>query len=178
MIHNKDRSGWIGASDTSMVVGNWGTKTFSNWWAEKLGIQSNHFENAYTRAGTWYEGKILDHLGVDRRDRQILLPDLKLRVNLDGETHIIHEVKTHKSDLFKVTPTYWRQAQVEMFAAKKPLVIDAYRMEEADYQNYFNPIDPVRLSSHFVQYDQDWIEREYLPKLRYLADCLKRGVWP
>jgi len=41
LIQNQDRSGYVGASDTSMVVGNWGTKTFENWWLEKLGIRKN-----------------------------------------------------------------------------------------------------------------------------------------
>lgn len=178
MIHNKDRSGWIGASDTSFVVGNWGTQTWSNWWAQKLGVHSNHFDTIYTKTGSWYEGKILDAIGVKVRDRQILIPDLRLRVNLDGETDIIHEVKTHKSPEFKVTKQYWQQAQVEMFASKKPLEIVSYQLTEDDYLNWLNPIDPARLARHPVGYDVAWIEREYLPKLRALSICLEKGVWP
>ena len=37
MIHNHDRSGWFGASDTSTIMGNWATETFRKWWLEKLG---------------------------------------------------------------------------------------------------------------------------------------------
>ena len=32
MIADHDRSGWIGASDTAFVIGNWKTKTWENWW--------------------------------------------------------------------------------------------------------------------------------------------------
>ena len=31
MIQSNDRSGYIGASDTSIVVGNWNTKTFEKY---------------------------------------------------------------------------------------------------------------------------------------------------
>lgn len=178
MIHSKDRSGWIGASDTAFVVGNWGTATWASWWAQKLGIHSNHFDTIYTKTGTWYEGKVLDALGVNQRDRQILLPKYRLRVNLDGETSIIHEVKTHKAPDFKVTKQYWQQAQVEMFAAKKPLEIVAYQLVEDDYCNWFQPIDPDRISHHPIAYDGEWIDCIYLPRLCRLAECLRKRVWP
>ena len=178
MIHSKDRSGWIGASDTSFVMGNWQTSTWANWWSEKLGIKNNHFSTIYTKTGTWYEGKILDFLGVKKRDRQIKVPRLCLRVNLDGETSIIHEVKTHKSEKFHVSLAYWQQAQVEMFAAKKPLEIVAYQLREEDYINWFLPIDPDRITHHPITYDSAWIGEMYLPRLFRLAECLKKGVWP
>lgn len=178
MIHNKDRSGWIGASDTHFVVGNWITLTWANWWAQKLGIHSNHFETIYTKTGTWYEGKVLDALGVTKKDRQIVIPKYRLRVNLDGESTIIHEIKTYKAEKFFVTKQYWQQARVEMFAAKKPLEIVAYRLVEDDYFNWFQPIDLDRISHHPIAYDGEWIECKYLPCLCRLAECLKKGVWP
>ena len=30
----------------------------------------------------------------------------------------------------------------------------------------------------YGSYDEEWVEREYLPRLRYLAKCLKTGQWP
>ena len=41
MIKNNDRSKWFGASDTAMIMGNWETETFKNWWLVKLGIDLN-----------------------------------------------------------------------------------------------------------------------------------------
>lgn len=178
MIHDKDRSGWIGASDTSFVMGNWNTATWAKWWAEKLGIRSNHFETIYTKTGTWYEGKVLDALEVKKRDRQILIPRYRLRVNLDGETRMIHEVKTHKDPDFRVSKAYWQQAQVEMFAAKKPLEIVAYHLEAEDYLNWFRPVDMARLTHHPIPYDTEWIGCQYLPRLMQLSECLKKGGWP
>ena len=74
MITNKDRSGWFGASDTSFVIGNYNTKTFKNWWLEKLGIRQNTFVNKAMKVGTYYEHKILDTIPNIKKDRQILIP--------------------------------------------------------------------------------------------------------
>lgn len=178
MIHDKDRSGWIGASDTARVMGRWDTATFEKFWLEKLGLYRCNYENLSMKTGTYFEEKILGHLGVKRRDRQIRIPALRLRVNLDGETRIIHEIKTYGGDDFKVSRPYWMQAQVEMFSAKKPLEIVAYHLTEEDYQNWLSPIDSDRLSHYPIGYDENWVNEEYLPRLRYLAECLKRGVWP
>lgn len=178
MIHSKDRSGWFGASDTARIMGRWNTPTFDQFWLEKLGIYKSDFENLSMKTGTYFEGKILDYLGIKKRDRQIRISSLRLRVNLDGETKIVHEVKTYGKDEFKVSRPYWMQAQVEMFASKKPLEIEAYRLLEGDYQNWFSPIDPNRLSNHPINYDREWVNEKYLPRLEYLAECLKKGVWP
>lgn len=89
MIHSKDRSGWFGSSDTARIIGSWETATFEKFWLEKLGLYHSGFENLSMKTGTYYEGKILDFLEVRRRDRQIRIPSLRLRVNLDGEDKII-----------------------------------------------------------------------------------------
>ena len=105
MISNKDRSFYIGASDTSMVVGNWNTKSFENWWLEKLGLRKNTFSNEATKAGNNYEHKILDALEIPNleKDKQIIID--RLRVNLDGNTaDCIYEVKTYNSEKeFKIS---------------------------------------------------------------------------
>ena len=64
MISSQDRSFYIGASDTSMVVGNWNTKTFEKWWLEKLGLNKNDFTNEAMQTGTNYEHKILEALEI------------------------------------------------------------------------------------------------------------------
>ena len=181
MIQSQDRSYYIGASDTSMVVGNWNTKTFQNWWLEKLGLNKNSFSSEATKAGNNYEHKILDSLEIEtlHKDKQIIID--RLRVNLDGNTDTcIYEVKTHKSEKeFKVSKQYWRQAQVEMYASKiHKLFIVAYALEEQDYNNYFNEIDKKRIQLIPIEYDEKFIESEYLPKLQILSKCLKKGVFP
>lgn len=185
MIGSQDRSGWFGASDTAIIMGNWKTKSFKNWWLQKLGLSTSHFTSRAMNAGTYYEHAILDSIGVPRKDHQILIPELLLRVNLDGDSVLkIYEVKTHKAEKrFRVTKGYWQQVQVQMFAKRHEQLIApkacivSYGLLEADYRNFFNPIDLNRLKEHPIEYDRTFID-EYLPRLKYLRDCLKEGVFP
>lgn len=181
MIQSQDRSGFIGASDTSFVVGNWQTKSFENWWLEKLALNKNNFSNEATKAGNNYEHKILSALNIPELefDKQIIID--RLRVNLDGNTKdCIYEIKTHNIDKeFKVSKQYWRQAQVEMYAYNtRNLYIVSYALQESDYKNYFNEIDIDRIKFHKVDYDDNFINNEYLPKLKILMECLKNGTFP
>lgn len=181
MIQSQDRSYYIGCSDTSMVVGNWNTKTFEKWWLEKLGLYKNILKTNAMIAGTNYEHKILDALEIEglEKDKQIIIG--RLRANLDGNTNTcIYEVKTHSIDKeFKVSKQYWRQAQVEMYAAKiYKLFIVSYGLTEQDYINYFNEIDKERIKQSPVEYDKEFIEKEYLPKLKILEECLEKGEFP
>lgn len=185
MIQDHDRSGWFGASDTDHIMGNWKTKTFKSWWLTKLGLNDNHFSNRAMNAGTYYEHSILDHIGAQRKDHQIILPDLQLRVNLDGDgPRLIFEVKTHKAEKpFKVSKSYWRQVQVQIYAKNRiegcmPLAwIVSYGLTEEDYKNFFNDIDPERIKLHHITYDPAFIV-EYLERLAYLRECLLKGVFP
>ncbi len=178
MIKDQSRAGWFGASDTHYIMGNWDTDTFRKWWLVKVGaVKSNFSGNRYTKAGTVYEHRILDHLGIKQRDRQIRIKKFRLRVNLDGEDRVcIYEVKCLGE--VKISKQYWQQAQVEMFAAKKKLAIVIHKMSEGHYLNYFLPIDDEDISIHYIAYDKRWIEKEYLPRLKYLCRCLKKGRTP
>ena len=181
MIQNQDRSNYFGASDTSFVVGNWKTKTFEKWWLEKIGINKNNLSTEAMKAGNNYEHKILEALEIEglEIDKQIIID--RLRVNLDGNTSTcIYEVKTYNQNKeFKVSKQYWRQAQVEMYASGiYDLYIVAYGLNENDYNNYFNKIDKEKIQMIKVDYDEDFIKNEYLPKLEILTNCLKEGVYP
>lgn len=183
MITDHDRSGYFGASDTDKIIGNWKTKTWEKWWMQKIGINNDHFDNRFTVAGTNWEHRILDSLGLSdlEKDKQIIVEELKLRVNLDGNTPFrIKEVKTYQwKNAFKVPRKYINQVQVQMYASGiHEADIVAYGLEEADYDNFFRNIDNRRLKEIPVAYDQSWVETVYLPKLRILADCLQRGVMP
>ena len=184
MITDHDRSGWFGASDTDKIIGNWKTKTWERWWMQKLGINRDHFENEFTKAGTNWEHRILDSLGIPdlEKDKQIIIEDLRLRVNLDGNTPVrIKEVKTYQWEKGwnKTPPKYINQVQVQMFASGIfGADIVTYGLQPEDYKNYLREFDPNRLRQIPVGYDIPWIESVYLPKLEILADCLKRGVWP
>lgn len=184
MIQDHDRSFWIGASDTSYVMGNWKTATFSKWWLKKLGLEKENYETKAMKVGTVFEHKILDTLSrVREKDKQIIIPELGLRVNYDGTgKDYICEVKTSRNE-FKLSKAYKLQAQVEMFAWKykygvlPELEIAAYRVDENDYKNYFTPIDVNRLSLYPVEYDEKVIE-EYLEKLGELHKHIVEGTKP
>lgn len=182
MIADKDRSGYFGASETDKIIGNWKTATFEKWWMQKIGINRDHFDNKYTLAGTHYEHRILESLGIPMElDKQIILEDLKLRVNLDGnDADTIYECKTYGFEKgFKMPKKYIQQVQVQMFASglrKAKIVV--YGLKEEDYDNYFKPIDSERRDEILITYDERWINEVYLPKLKHLAQCLKEGRFP
>ena len=184
MITDHDRSGYIGGSDVQYVIGNWRTKTWEKWWMQKLGINNDHFENEFTKAGTNWEHKILDSLNLPdlKKDKQIIIEELKLRVNLDGnQPNRIKEVKTYQWEKgWKKTPQkYINQVQVQMYASRiYGADIVAYGLVPDDYINYLRAIDTMRLQQIPVAYDPKWIEQVYLPKHMILLDCLKRGAFP
>lgn len=183
MIASQDRSGYIGASDVQYVIGNWKTKTWEKWWMQKLGINQDHFDNRFTVAGTNWEHRILLSLQLPELelDRQFIIEDLRLRVNLDGNTpNRIKECKTYQwAKGFKCPQKYKNQVQVQMFGSKIfGADIVAYGLQEADYDNFLRDLDPARLQQIPVEYDPQWIETVYLPKHRILAECLKMGVFP
>jgi hypothetical protein len=185
VIADQDRSGWFGASDTAAIMGNWKTKTFGNWWMQKLGLDRDRFTSRAMNAGTYYEHAVLDAIGAPRRDHQIILPELLLRVNLDGDAPgRIWEVKTHGAEKgYKLTKAHIQQVRVQMYAKLRTekrvpeAEIVAYGLREEDYRSFFNDIDPERLTRHPVAYDGAFIEK-YLRRLEYLADCLRKGCWP
>lgn len=181
MIASKDRSYYIGASDTSYVVGNWKTKSFAKWYGEKQDIYSNDFTNVYMQAGTFLEHRILDHLNIKglEKDKQIIKG--RLRINLDGNTkNTIYEVKTHGvENVFKVSKRYREQVIVQMYGSSiKKAYIVSYGLENEDYNNFYRDIETNRLGFHEIKYDEDFINDIYLPRFNYLSKCLDKGVFP
>lgn len=185
VIESQDRSGYFGASDTAFIMGNWKTKTFQKWWLQKLGLNTDRYTSKAMNAGTYYEHAILDVIGSPRKDHQIIIPEYRLRINLDGDGFgRIDEVKTYNYEKgFKVTKGYWQQAQVQMYGKLKTekvipeTRIWAYGLLEEDYKNFFNPIDKERLKEHPIEYDNKFIDG-YLHRVIYLKDCLEKGVMP
>lgn len=180
MIADKDRSGYIGASDTGYVMRRWNTKTFEKWWMVKQGFAQESFSSDAMKAGTAYEHKILDALNIPglEKDKQIIKG--RLRVNLDGNTDTkIYEVKTHSAEkTFKVPADYRRQVNVQMYAfGVREAEIVAYGLEPEDYDNYFREIDPKRLTHHPIEYDEEFIA-QYVRRKDYLCKCLETGKWP
>lgn len=180
MISDKDRSGYIGASDTAAVMRSWDTKTFARWWRVKQGLETQDFASEAMMAGSAYEHRILDALGIPglEKDRQIIKG--RLRVNLDGNTQEkIYEVKTYRAGKpFRVPLAYRQQVNVEMYASGiYSACIVAYALEEVDYRNFYREIDAARLTVHEIPYDGEFI-RKYEKRMLYLGECLEKGIFP
>lgn len=182
MIASKDRSGWFGASDIDKIVGNWNTKTWLDWWLVKMGVAVNNIETVAMSTGTHKEHQILEFLSpFMETDKQIIIEDLRLRINLDGNVgKEIFEVKTHSAEKpYKTPKKHIQQVVVQMYGyGTKTAQIASYGLVEEDYKNYFLPIDKSRLILHPVEYDERFINEVFLPRITYLADCLTKGVLP
>ena len=191
MIADKDRSGYFGASDTHFIMGSFETETFKDFWKVKKGEIEMNIDNIYVKTGNVYEKPILNQLEKDldielEYDKQVIVEDLRLRVNLDSNTKdTIYECKTFKNLIFgKIPVAYEQQVIVQMFATglRKAYII-GYKLEEEDYESAIVdktalPIDAYRLSSHKIEYKEWWIENEYLPRLKYLVNCLNNDIQP
>jgi len=179
MIASQSRAGYIGASDTKYVMmKNWNTKTFEQWWRVKQGLDTSRVTNIYMETGTAFEHKITDLLNIEDTDQQII--DGRLRVNLDGiKDGVICEIKTHKvKPDWKPTKDYEQQVQVQMYVVGlEQAKIIAYELLDEDYEDWNREVDPDRISFYFYDYDEDFI-REYLPRLKYFEHCIETGMFP
>ena len=187
MIKSQDRSKWFGASDVKHIMGNWATSTFMNWWQVKIGIKSNDIKTVPMIAGTNIEHRLAYNYAETHdvkitTDRQVRIRSLRLRVNLDCETKDgIQEIKTHKQTegTWKMPVEYGWQVQVQMFATKKrKACIYAYALIDEDYDNFYLPIDNNRIDEIPIEYNEEWVNCEFLPRIKYLASCLKKKKTP
>ena len=194
MITDHDRSYWFGASDTkNVMLDNHSTRTWQEFWEEKCGRLTRDIDSMATATGTRFEHPILDAIDGDiAKDRQIILEDLRLRVNYDGDKDgIIYEVKTHKADkpfltknaLYQFIPKHiYGQVQVQMYAWKtahkngldipefKKMYVVEYPLCQEDYDGEPN-VDFDRIVFHKVKYDKGFI-KQYLKRLEPLKEML------
>lgn len=186
MITNQDRSKWFGASDTSTIMGNWETETFGLWWLTKLGIVQTHYDNIFMRTGNLMEIPIIRAIEksegrkIKLGKRPVYVRRYRLRANYDGLCDTVVEIKTTKK-MFKTVPKgYWQQCQVLMYATgRKKAELYAYELTGFDYDApYFPEIDLNRLKRFEIEYDKEFIRREYLPRLKVLAKALRHGRFP
>ncbi len=182
MIKNQNRAFWFGASDTSMIMGKWDTQTFLNWWFVKLGYYQNNRKSWKMDCGNLLEIPIIREIEkqecykINIGKHPYYIWGLRLRCNYDGLTKdFVIEIKTTGKMFVKVPRNYWQQCQVLMFRKRrKKAILYAYEMVDDDYANpYFPNIDYKRIKSFVIDYDKEFIEIEYKPRLKYLARCLK-----
>lgn len=187
MIKNQDRSKWFGASDTNTIMNSWETDTFKEWWAVKLGFKRQSYKSWVMDCGNIMEIPIIRFI-EELEGRKITIGKhpyynifLRLRVNYDGlRKDEVVEIKTTEK-LWKTVPKrYWQQCQILMYRKrKKKTGLYAYQMEQSDYASpYFPVIDCKRLKRYEISYDEEFIKNEYIPRLKYLATCLRQKEFP
>ena len=187
MIKNQNRSRWFGASDTSIIMGNWDTETFKNWWAIKLGFKDKGASSWIMDCGNIMEIPIIRFI-EKQEGKKIKIGrhpyyklSLRLRVNYDGlRKDEVVEIKTTENIWKSIPKKYWQQCQVLMWKKRKVKTgLYIYQMEKTDYlRPYFPDIDPKRLTRREIEYDESFINNEYLPRLKYLASCLRAKKFP
>lgn len=190
------RVGIIGASDTRYVMMNFETATFKKWWLEKIGLaERKDISNIYMDTGTMLEKPVIDAyckkkgIKLNYGDEPFISKEYeRLVVNLDAynETKNV-EVKCVAYNKafnwqFKLDRNYYQQVQVQMLASglRKTIVL-AYGLltDDYDFSNLVNPkIDEDRLFEIEVEYDNEWLEMQYIPKLKYLIYCFENNKIP
>lgn len=187
MIKNQDRSKWFGASDTNTIMNSWETDTFKEWWATKLGFKGRSYKSWIMDCGNIMEIPIIRY--IERQEGEKIAIGkhpyynvfLRLRVNYDGiRKDEVVEIKTTEKLWKSVPKKYWQQCQVLMYRKrKKKTGLYAYQMESEDYASpYFPVIDGKRLKRYEIPYDEEFIKNEYIPRLKYLASCLRQKKFP
>ena len=116
MINNNDRSKWFGASDTAMIMGNWNTETFKDWWMVKLGIMVKDVKTWAMDCGNLLEIPIIRLIEKEEGNKikigkhPYYNPFLRLRVNYDGlRKYEVVEIKTTSKGFKKIPKNYWQQ---------------------------------------------------------------------
>lgn len=176
MIHDYNRAHWFGASDAKYIMANSQfSKSWNDWWKVKCGIEDNLFKgNLYTKAGNTFEHSILKTFdSAIRFDRQILVPHLRLRVNLDGNTDdTIYEVKTYQIDKgFEVTDGYYYQAQIQMLGWKlEPLIhwvvcdgVPGLKPKNPSSVRHIILAYGLYADEYYAEYTQEQIEKGTIP---------------
>ena len=176
MIHDYDRSGWFGASDARYIMADsQASQSWEEWWKIKCGVtKGNFYGNIYTKAGNTFEHSILKTYKPSVLfDKQILIPHLCLRVNLDGNTEdTIYEVKTYQIDKgFKVTDAYYYQAQIQMLAWNlEPSIVfkdcegcpDVYG-KNLPLKNHYILAYGLYPDEYYAEYTDEQIEKGLIP---------------
>lgn len=173
----ESRIGIFGASETSLIMSNKRSKTYQTFIKQKAGvIERQELDNKYIDAGNVLEHQIIRWLEKTynltiEKDKQIILEDECLRVNLDGNTDdCIFEIKTRNTHYgfgdTKPPKSYWQQIQVQMFASniKQAKLVILYLYDD-DYDNLLGyEIEEKNIKIFDIEYDQEFIS-EYLINL-------------
>lgn len=190
------RVGIIGASDTRYVMMSFETATFKKWWLEKIGLaERKEVSNIYMDTGTMLEKPVIDtycsmkKIKLNYGEEPFISEEYeRLVVNLDAYNEKKNvEVKCVGFDKafnwqFKLDRNYYQQVQVQMLGSglrKTTIVAYGLLPRDYDFSNLVNPkIDKNRIFEVEVDYDYEWLETQYIPRLKYLTYCFDNNKIP
>lgn len=189
MVTDRDIYGYIGGSDANRIYGSYDTATFANFWQERTtGIKLNQFDTVDTAAGNVMEYKILDHLGIDQKYRDVFMSKegCIAGINTDALTEdTYHEIKTALPEIaYKwisgkaISASYLRQIMHGLYVTDRKLAkLHVCAMTRAEKRCPFG----IDLSGRIFTFDfsvEDFDLEEHHRRIMYLTKCFSEKAKP
>ena len=195
MISERNALGYIGGSDAARVHGGWETKTFREFWDERLtGMKTKEFSTIHTVAGNIMEGYILEAVGVDREYWNVFRQKegTMAGINTDAFDGVIyHEAKNILLNEaskwvfgYSIPSVYMYQIQHGMYV----LDIDEVNFHVClvtpeEKENPFLVTD-VKSKTHTFRFNRSYFDKTkvtmpmYAAFIEYLTECYNNKSYP
>lgn len=183
-----NRGSYIGGSEANLIYMGYGTKTFRNWWTQKLlGVHLPSHSNRNMLVGTILEHEIIDLYekvnnvkgqreqtktkGIARANTDYILDDKVIDVKASKSAH--------EWVLSGTVPIAYRRQLIHycyVFGLKKASII-AYQVDDSLLVNPFQELDESNLFEIEVNIMDSKIIA-HRQKLDYLTECREKNIYP
>jgi len=189
MIDQRNVYGYIGGSDANRIYGSFETKTFREFWGERLtGIKLNEFNTNDTAVGNIMEHRIMDEVGIplEYRDKFVKKEGTMAGINTDALTpEAYEEIKTALPKyLYKwvngkaISINYRRQIEHGLYVTGRNLGrLHVLPMTEQEKKNPFN-LDIRGRVVTFEFHKKDFDIEEHHRRIMYLTWCFSEKIQP
>jgi hypothetical protein len=189
MIGQRNVYGYIGGSDANRLYGSFETKTFKDFWNERLtGIKLNEFNTNDTAVGNIMEHRVMDELGIDPAYRDIFVKKegTIAGINTDALTPDAYdEIKTALPKLpYKwlngraISVNYRRQLMHGLYVTGRILGrLHVLPMTEQEKKNPFG----LNIKGRVVTFEfevKDFNMEEHHRRIMYLTKCFSEKIQP
>ena len=187
--------GYIGGSDAARVHGGWETKTFKDFWSERLtGLKLKSFNTIHTVAGNIMEGYILEAVGVDKcywnyfKHREGTIAGINTDA-FDGSVY--HEAKNILLEEaskwvfgYNIPSVYVYQIQHGLYVLDVDLVkFHVCMVTQKEKENPFSVTD-VKSKTVTLSFDRSYFDKTkvtmpmYGAFIEYLTECYEKKRYP
>lgn len=193
IIDSSDRRRFIGGSDMNYVYGSYGSRSFKDWWGEKVtGVKAYKLGGKYIDTGTLLEASILEELGIDEKywSIKVIKEGTISGVNTDAfeydiDDPIIHEVKTAGIEKagkwmmgYSLPIGYRRQVYHAMWVCGcRRGKIHVLGIKDDEYDNPFAIDMDSRIYSFDLSID-DFDIGEHVMRIGFLTECFNDHIIP